>query len=116
MPRASPVRMIGTNTDITERKEHQKQLERIAHFDALTDLPNRVLLADRLQQAMAQAHRRGQQLAVAYLDLDGFKAINDEHGHAVGDQVLITLAQRMKQACARVTPWPDWVATNLWRC
>ncbi len=93
-----PLRMIGVNTDITERKEQQNQLERIAHFDALTDLPNRVLLADRLRQAMAQAHRRGQLLAVAYLDLDGFKAINDQHGHAVGDQVLLTLAQRMKQA------------------
>jgi diguanylate cyclase (GGDEF)-like protein/PAS domain S-box-containing protein len=93
-----PLRLIGTNTDITERKAHQSQLEHMAHFDALTGLPNRVLLADRLQQAMAQALRRGQQLAVAYLDLDGFKAINDRHGHQVGDQVLIALASRMKQA------------------
>ena len=93
-----PLRMIGTNSDITERKEHQSQLEHIAHFDALTNLPNRVLLADRLQQAMAQAQRRGQRLAVTYLDLDGFKPVNDRHGHDAGDQVLITLAQRMKQA------------------
>ncbi|MBZ4193937.1 MAG: EAL domain-containing protein [Candidatus Contendobacter sp.] len=93
-----PLRMIGTNSDITAIKEHQNQLEYIAHFDALTHLPNRVLLADRLQQAMAQEQRRGQQLAVVYLDLDGFKAINDHHGHAAGDQVLITLAARMKQA------------------
>jgi diguanylate cyclase (GGDEF)-like protein len=57
-----------------------------------------VLLADRLQQAMAQSQRRGQQLAVAFLDLDGFKTINDQHGHDAGDQVLIKLAQRMKQA------------------
>ena len=92
-----PLRMIGTNSDITTIKEHQNQLEYIAHFDALTHLPNRVLMADRLQQAMAQAQRRGQQLAVAYLDLDGFKAINDHHGHAAGDQVLITLAAHMKQ-------------------
>jgi diguanylate cyclase (GGDEF)-like protein len=81
---------------ITERKAHESQLEHIAHFDALTNLPNRVLLADRLQQAMAQSQRRGQQLAVAYLDLDGFKAINDSHGHETGDQVLVTLALRMK--------------------
>ena len=89
---------VGLFSDITAIKEHQIQLERIAHFDALTNLPNRVLLADRLQQAMAQAQRRRQQLAVVYLDLDGFKAINDRHGHEAGDQVLITLAQRMKQA------------------
>jgi len=92
-----PLRMIGTNSDITERKAHYSQLEHIAHFDALTNLPNRVLLADRLQQAMAQAQRRHQQLAVAFLDLDGFKAINDHHGHETGDQVLITLANHMKE-------------------
>ena len=89
---------VALFSDITLLKQHQSQLEHIAHFDALTSLPNRVLLADRLQQAMAQAQRRGQQLAVAYLDLDGFKAVNDLHGHDAGDQVLITLAQRMKQA------------------
>ncbi len=89
---------VGLFSDITAIKQHQSELEHIAHYDALTNLPNRVLLADRLQQAMAQAQRRGQQLAVVYLDLDGFKAINDRHGHEVGDQVLITLARRMKQA------------------
>jgi diguanylate cyclase (GGDEF)-like protein/PAS domain S-box-containing protein len=89
---------VALFSDITGIKKHQHQLERIAHFDALTNLPNRVLLADRLQQAMVQAHRRGQQLAVAYLDLDGFKSINDHHGHGAGDHVLIVLAQRMKNA------------------
>jgi diguanylate cyclase (GGDEF)-like protein/PAS domain S-box-containing protein len=89
---------ISLFSDITERKAHESQLEHIAHFDALTNLPNRVLLADRLQQAMTQAQRRQQKLAVVYLDLDGFKAINDHHGHQTGDQVLITLAQRMKEA------------------
>ena len=79
-------------------KEHEQQLEHIAHYDALTRLPNRVLLADRLHQAMAQAQRQRQQLAVAYLDLDGFKAINDSHGHEAGDQLLIAVAGRMKQA------------------
>jgi diguanylate cyclase (GGDEF)-like protein/PAS domain S-box-containing protein len=87
---------VALFSDITGIKKHQHQLEHIAHFDALTNLPNRVLLADRLQQAMAQAHRRGQQLAVAYLDLDGFKNINDHYGHGAGDHVLVALAQRMK--------------------
>ncbi len=93
-----PLRMIGTNSDIATRKEHERTLEHIAHFDALTNLANRMLLADRLQQAMVQAQRRQQQLAVVYLDLDGFKPINDRYGHQVGDQVLITLAARMKDA------------------
>ena len=84
--------------DVTSNKQHQRELEHLAHFDALTGLPNRVLLADRLRQGMAQALRRGQQLAVAYLDLDGFKQINDTLGHEVGDQVLVVLAGRMKQA------------------
>lgn len=83
--------------DISTLKAHQAQLEHMAHYDALTGLPNRVLLADRLRQAMAQAQRRGQMLAVAYLDLDGFKAVNDRYGHEVGDQLLIALAHGMKQ-------------------
>ena len=87
-------------SDISAVKEHQSLLEHIAHFDALTNLPNRLLLADRLQQAMAQVQRRGQQLAVAYIDLDGFKAINDRHGHEAGDEVLVALASRMKD-CLR---------------
>ena len=87
---------VALFSDITAVKEHQSQLEHIAHFDALTNLPNRLLLADRLQQAMAQALRRGQQLAVVYLDLDGFKGVNDRHGHGVGDQLLIHLATAMK--------------------
>ena len=93
-------RYVALFFDITAAKEHQSQLEHMAHFDALTNLPNRLLLADRLKQGMAQAQRRGQQLAVAYLDLDGFKVINDRHGHALGDQVLIALAIRMKD-CLR---------------
>ena len=89
---------VALFSDITSLKEYQKQLERIAHYDVLTALPNRALLADRLRQAMANAQRRGQRLAVAYLDLDGFKAINDKHGHEAGDQLLMTVATRMKQA------------------
>jgi len=88
---------VALFSDITAQKEQQRQLEYIAHYDAVTGLPNRVLLADRLHQAMAQAQRHGQRLAVAYLDLDGFKSVNDSHGHQVGDQLLMTVAIRMKQ-------------------
>ena len=87
---------VALCSDITALKEHERQLEHIAHYDVLTTLPNRVLLADRLHQGMLQEDRRGQLLAVAYLDLDGFKAINDKYGHETGDQLLISLASRMK--------------------
>lgn len=89
---------VGLFSDITLTKMYTQQMERIAHYDALTGLPNRVLLSDRLQLAMAQAQRRGQQLAVAFLDLDGFKAVNDKQGHEAGDQLLVALANHMKRA------------------
>ena len=89
---------VGLFTDITSMKELQEQLQRIAHYDALTSLPNRVLLADRLQQALAQCHRKNSSVAVVYLDLDDFKTVNDRHGHGVGDSLLATVAQRMKEA------------------
>lgn len=89
---------IALFSDITAQKEHEQQLEHIAHYDALTGLPNRVLLADRMHQAMFQTQRRGQRLAVAYIDLDGFKAINDTYGHEVGDELLLVVSRRMKQA------------------
>jgi len=73
-------------------------LEHIAHYDTLTSLPNRVLLADRLSQSMAQALRRGLSLAVIFIDLDGFKAVNDTHGHQAGDSLLMTIAGHMKQS------------------
>jgi diguanylate cyclase (GGDEF)-like protein/PAS domain S-box-containing protein len=81
-----------------EKRQTEEKLERMAHYDVLTDLPNRVLLADRLSHAMVQCQRRNQSLAVAYLDLDGFKIANDTYGHDVGDRLLITVSQRMKEA------------------
>ena len=89
---------VALCTDITPMKEHQEQLERIAHYDILTSLPNRSLLADRLSQAMLQCSRHDQSLAVVFLDLDGFKDVNDAHGHDVGDELLIALSIRMKEA------------------
>lgn len=93
---------VALSTDITPLKEHAKQLENSAHFDALTQLPNRLLLSDRLQHALLHAQRVQQRLAVVFLDLDGFKGVNDQHGHEVGDQLLVTLAQRMQQALREV--------------
>ncbi|MDS4013486.1 MAG: diguanylate cyclase [Candidatus Accumulibacter sp.] len=87
---------VGLFSDITGLKEYEQELEFRAHYDALTGLPNRSLLGDRLRQAMSQAQRRGDGLTVAFIDLDGFKAINDTHGHEVGDHLLVALAGRMK--------------------
>jgi diguanylate cyclase (GGDEF)-like protein/PAS domain S-box-containing protein len=89
---------VSLASDITPMKQHQEQLERIAHYDVLTNLPNRVLLADRLSQAMRRCSRHEQSLAVLFLDLDGFKAVNDAYGHDVGDELLIALSIRMKEA------------------
>lgn len=92
------INYIGQFSDITTLKEYQSQLERIAHYDSLTGLPNRLLLADRMMQAMAQVPRRERHIAIVYLDLDGFKAVNDAHGHETGDQLLAILAGRMTEA------------------
>jgi diguanylate cyclase (GGDEF)-like protein len=73
-------------------------LKLAAHYDLLTNLPNRVLLAERLNQAIKHCQRRNQSLAVAFMDLDGFKAVNDRHGHNVGDELLIEVAKRMREA------------------
>lgn len=89
---------VGVFSDITELKAQQQHLERLAHYDALTRLPNRVLLADRLHVALAEARRHGRMLAVCYLDLDGFKPINDSYGHVVGDQLLVEVANRLTQS------------------
>ena len=89
---------VALFTDITPMKEHQQQLEHIAHYDMLTGLPNRLLFADRLAQAMRMSERRKRSLSVIYLDLDGFKAVNDTYGHNVGDMLLVVLAQRMRLA------------------
>lgn len=99
-PDARITHFVGIFSDITLIKEHQQRLEHLAHFDPLTQLPNRMLLADRLQLAMAQAARTHGLLAVCYLDLDGFKPVNDEFGHAAGDRLLIEVAQRLK-GCVR---------------
>ena len=89
---------IALAYEITALKEQQRHLEHIAHFDSLTQLPNRALLADRLHQALARASRTASLIAVAYIDLDGFKTINDSYGHEAGDRLLVQLATRMKES------------------
>ena len=92
------VRVAGIAEDISERHAYQAHLEDLAHYDPLTHLPNRRLLADRMQQALVHAHRGGQWLAICVLDLDGFKPVNDRHGHKMGDQLLISVARRLQDS------------------
>lgn len=91
-----PHHYIVVISDISQIKAHEQELQHIALYDSLTGLPNRRLLADRLVQGIAQAQRRRQLLAVCYLDLDGFKRVNDQHGHAAGDQLLIEVGRRIQ--------------------
>jgi len=92
----SPV-VWGVCRDITERKFAQQELYKLAHYDILTGLPNRVLLLDRLQQSKALSHRMNNQFALLFLDLDRFKIINDTLGHSVGDELLMLVAGRLKR-------------------
>ncbi len=89
------IHYVGISSDISQLKQHEERLERMAHYDALTGLPNRVLLADRMKQAIALAKRERKMLGVCYLDLDGFKPINDTFGHQAGDHVLVEIARRI---------------------
>ena len=89
-------RILVSTTDITEIKDHEKELEKAAHFDPLTKLPNRALFSDRMAQSMANAHRNNQKLAITYIDLDGFKRVNDTYGHDAGDRLLIEVSKQMQ--------------------
>ncbi|MDX1398327.1 MAG: diguanylate cyclase, partial [Oceanospirillum sp.] len=86
---------VALSSDITEIKEYEEQLRHIAHFDVLTGLPNRALLFDRLGMALEQTKREQKGLAVFFIDLDGFKEVNDTHGHDAGDFLLTELSRRL---------------------
>lgn len=90
--------ILSVGVDITERKQHQEHIQHLAYHDALTDLPNRHLFLDRLDQALLRTQRSQQFGALIFVDLDNFKAINDTRGHLVGDTVLSDVAERLKEA------------------
>jgi diguanylate cyclase (GGDEF)-like protein/PAS domain S-box-containing protein len=87
---------VSTQTDITARKMAEEAVEHLAFYDSLTDLPNRRLLSDRLQQAKASLARKGKEGAILFIDLDNFKTLNDTQGHDVGDLLLIQVAKRLR--------------------
>ena len=90
-----PTSYVGLLADVSHLKENEQRLRQMAHFDALTGLPNRILLKDRLDQALARAERAGEVFAVCFLDLDGFKDVNDQFGHEAGDLLLKEVATRL---------------------
>jgi diguanylate cyclase (GGDEF)-like protein/PAS domain S-box-containing protein len=87
---------LGIAFDVSERKRAEEQIKSLAYHDVLTGLPNRLLFTDRLNVAVAQAHRMGQRLGILFLDLDRFKVINDSLGHGLGDRLLQAVAERLE--------------------
>ncbi|WP_448093203.1 putative bifunctional diguanylate cyclase/phosphodiesterase [Pseudomonas lini] len=94
----APLQIFGTAQDISELKTYQQRLHALAFYDALTELPNRELFKERLQQALLQARHNSRQVAVAILDLDNFKAVNDTLGHGAGDELLREAAKRLRRS------------------
>ncbi len=97
-PGGAPLGVVAIKRDVTERRRLQERLERLAHYDSLTGLPNRALFFDRLNGAVARGRRESRKFALLFIDLDGFKAINDRYGHLAGDVLLVETARRLKDA------------------
>lgn len=100
-PAGNPTRMIGAAQDITQQKHDQKQIEQLAFYDPLTNLPNRRLLQERIELAIINNQHNQSYSALMFLDLDNFKILNDTHGHNIGDKLLIEVSQRLKKVLER---------------
>ena len=98
----APLRVVVVSRDVTERMKSEQKIYNLAFYDALTQLPNRRLLIDRLEQTMSASKRSGEHAAVMLLDLDNFKSLNDLHGHSMGDALLKEVGRRIA-ACLRET-------------
>ena len=105
MRAGDPHEVIYAGRDVTEREEARQTLARLVRHDTLTELGNRMYFDERVELAVARSHRNGMKLAVLYIDIDRFKQINDTHGHAVGDAVLVEFASRLR-SCVRATDFP----------
>jgi diguanylate cyclase (GGDEF)-like protein/PAS domain S-box-containing protein len=97
-PDGAPLGVVAIKRDVTERRRLQERLERLAHYDSLTGLPNRALFFDRLCGAVSRGRREGRRFGLLFIDLDRFKAVNDRYGHQAGDAVLVETARRLKDA------------------
>ncbi len=112
-PKGEIVNYVGLFSDITQSKLHQQALEEMAHHDPLTHLPNRTLFSDRFQQAMARCKRDNSMLGVVYMDLDGFKQINDNLATMPATSCWWKWRRACGPVCARTIPSAVWAATSL---
>lgn len=100
--------VIATGTDITEKKRSEERIYRLAHYDVLTNLPNRALFQERLERSTAQAQRLDHCVGILFIDLDGFKLVNDTLGHPAGDRLLVTVAQRLLHCVRKADTVSRW--------